>query len=231
MRPSRLNRADCRRPAFMVPSPAPGRPAWVATVTPTFGLTRVRRRERELSTAPKRRRRTPCSIGWPRCSPYMRLASTSASTVASTVVSHRDMVRFVIPPAVNLHNDEGFGRNEQIGQGVILRLLIPSGTPVPKNTSTIAKFRGDGRRLRRAAHSSGPGTIVQPKESSKGRGRDSAATGGQGDAGRVDQRAQSGQAREEGRGDRAKMAEAQRALWAKLGKGYAAGGTATLPEG
>jgi hypothetical protein len=29
MRPSRLNRADCWRPTFMVPSPAPGRTAWV----------------------------------------------------------------------------------------------------------------------------------------------------------------------------------------------------------
>jgi hypothetical protein len=45
---------------------------------------------------------------------------------------------------VNLHNDEGFGRNEHIGQGVILRLLIPSGTPVPKNTSTIARTPYDG---------------------------------------------------------------------------------------
>jgi hypothetical protein len=125
----------------------------------------------------------------------------------------------VIPPAVNLHNDEGFGRNEHIGLGVILRLLSPSGTPVPKNTSTIAKFQGDGRRLRRAAQLLGPETIIQPKESSK-RSTEiqrlqaaRALLAGDTNARKVGKPGKP----KKSAVTKAKMAEAQRARWAKRG--------------
>src|ERR1700733_168388 len=42
MRPSRLNRAYCWRPAFMVPSPVPGRPAWSRPQPPPSENPRVK---------------------------------------------------------------------------------------------------------------------------------------------------------------------------------------------
>jgi hypothetical protein len=126
----------------------------------------------------------------------------------------------VIPPAVNLHNDEGFGRNEHIGQGAILRLLVPSGTPVPKNTSTIAEFQGDGRRLRRAAQLLGRGNynpaqrIIQEVEAEIQRLQAARALlAGDTNARKVGKPGKP----KKSAVTKAKMAEAQRARWAKRG--------------